>query len=212
MTDSTSPSARPQPTGASERRGPLRPGQRVQLKDAKGRLNTITLTPGGQFHSYQGVLRHDDLLGGPDGVVVQNSAGHDYQVLRPLLSDFVLSMPRGATVVYPKDAGQIVTFADIFPGARVLEAGAGSGALTTFLLRAVGEGGLVSSYEQREDFAEIATRNVEQFLGGPHPAWCRMRNWRRCGRVRCSSTWRSKAAAMSKARSPIRWSNATGSN
>ncbi|MDI3330845.1 MAG: tRNA (adenine-N1)-methyltransferase [Micrococcus sp.] len=173
MTDSTSPSAaaRPEPVGASERRGPLRPGQRVQLKDAKGRLNTITLTPGGQFHSYQGVLRHDDLIGGPDGVVVQNSAGHDYQVLRPLLSDFVLSMPRGATVVYPKDAGQIIQMADIFPGARVVEAGVGSGGLSISLLRAVGDLGELHSYERRPEFADVARANVQTFFGGEHPAW-----------------------------------------
>ena len=98
-----------EPTGVSARRGPLRAGQRVQIKDAKGRLNTITLLPGGEFHSYQGVLRHDDLIGGFEGVVVENSAGQPYQVLRPLLNDFVLSMPRGATVVYPKDACLLYT-------------------------------------------------------------------------------------------------------
>ena len=161
----------PAPTGVSARRGPLRAGQRVQIKDAKGRLNTITLIPGGQFHSYQGVLRHDDLIGGPEGVVVQNSSGHDYQVLRPLLNDFVLSMPRGATVVYPKDAGQIVQQADIFPGAVVVEAGVGSGALSMSLLRAIGDGGRLHSYERREDFAEIARANVESFFGAEHPAW-----------------------------------------
>ena len=168
MTEQTPTSA---PTGVSARRGPLRAGQRVQIKDAKGRLNTITLIPGGQFHSYQGVLRHDDLIGGPEGVVVQNSSGHDYQVLRPLLNDFVLSMPRGATVVYPKDAGQIVQQADIFPGAVVVEAGVGSGALSMSLLRAVGDGGQLHSYERREDFAEIARANVESFFGAEHPAW-----------------------------------------
>ena len=161
----------PAPTGVSARRGPLRAGQRVQIKDAKGRLNTITLIEGGQFHSYQGVLRHDDLIGGPEGVVVQNSSGHDYQVLRPLLNDFVLSMPRGATVVYPKDAGQIVQQADIFPGAVVVEAGVGSGALSMSLLRAIGDGGRLHSYERREDFAEIARANVESFFGAEHPAW-----------------------------------------
>ncbi|GAA4777773.1 tRNA (adenine-N1)-methyltransferase [Citricoccus nitrophenolicus] len=164
-------SARHAPTGAGERRGPLRPGQRVQLKDAKGRLNTVTLTEGGQFHSYQGVLHHDDLIGGPDGVVVSNSAGHDYQVLRPLLSDFVLSMPRGATVVYPKDAGQIVQMADVFPGATVVEAGVGSGGLSISLLRAVGDYGQLHSYERREEFADVARANVQTFFGGQHPAW-----------------------------------------
>lgn len=143
----------------------------MQIKDAKGRMNTITLAQGGQFHSYQGVLRHDDLIGGPEGVVVQNSSGHEYQVLRPLLNDFVLSMPRGATVVYPKDSAQIVQLADIFPGAHVVEAGVGSGALSISLLRAVGDQGSVHSYELREEFAQIAKGNVEAFFGQEHPGW-----------------------------------------
>lgn len=167
--DTAAPAGRP--AGVTARRGPLRAGQRVQIKDAKGRLNTITLLPGGEFHSYQGVLRHDDLIGGPEGIVVQNSSGHAYQVLRPLLNDFVLSMPRGATVVYPKDAGQIVQQADIFPGAVVVEAGVGSGALSMSLLRAVGDAGRLHSYERRAEFAEIARGNVESFFGGVHPAW-----------------------------------------
>ena len=160
-----------EPTGVSARRGPLRAGQRVQIKDAKGRLNTITLLPGGEFHSYQGVLRHDDLIGGFEGVVVENSAGQPYQVLRPLLNDFVLSMPRGATVVYPKDAAQIVQQADIFPGAVVVEAGVGSGALSMSLLRAVGDHGRLHSYERRPEFADVARANVEAFFGAEHPAW-----------------------------------------
>ncbi len=102
---------------------------------------------------------------------MQTTGGVDYLALRPLLADFVLAMPRGAAVVYPKDAAQIVGMADIFPGARVVEAGAGSGALTCSLLRAVGDGGQVSSYERRADFAQIARENVERFFGGPHPAW-----------------------------------------
>ena len=160
-----------EPTGVSARRGPLRAGQRVQIKDAKGRLNTITLLPGGEFHSYQGVLRHDDLIGGFEGVVVENSAGQPYQVLRPLLNDFVLSMPRGATVVYPKDAAQIVQQADIFPGAVVVEAGVGSGALSMSLLRAVCDHGRLHSYERRPEFADVARANVEAFFGAEHPAW-----------------------------------------
>ena len=115
------------------------------------------------------------MIGQPEGIVVVSTGGTPYVAFRPLLSDFVLSMPRGATVVYPKDAAQIVGLADIFPGARVLEAGAGSGALSCSLLRAVGESGQVVSYERRADFAEIAARNVEIFFGGPHPAWeCRV--------------------------------------
>lgn len=159
------------PVGAMARRGPLRAGERVQLKDDRGRMNTITLTEGGQFHSYQGVLNHDELINGPEGVVVHNSANRQYQVLRPLLNDFVLSMPRGATVVYPKDAGQIIQQADIFPGARVVEAGVGSGALSISLLRAVGEHGQLTSYERRENFAEIAHGNVTTFFGEEHPGW-----------------------------------------
>src|SRR4051812_40174935 len=159
------------PTGAAVRRGPLRAGDRVQLTDPKGRLHIITLTPGREFHTHRGLFRHDDLIGRPEGTVVRNTAGIEYLALRPLLADYVLSMPRGAAVVYPKDAGQIVAMADIFPGARVVEAGVGSGALSMSLLRAVGDEGLVHSYERRGDFADIARVNVETFFGGRHPAW-----------------------------------------
>jgi tRNA (adenine57-N1/adenine58-N1)-methyltransferase catalytic subunit len=159
------------PTGARHRRGPFRPGERVQLTDPKGRLHTITLHPGREFHTHHGRFGHDELIGRPEGWVVANTAGIEYLALRPLLSDFVLSMPRGAAVVYPKDAGQIIAMADIFPGARVVEAGVGSGALTMSLLRAVGDTGLVHSYERRADFADIARANIETFFGGPHPAW-----------------------------------------
>ena len=141
-------------------RGPFRSGERVQLTDPKGRMHTTTLREGGELHTHHGVLFHDQLIGLPDGSVVANSAGHEYLALRPLLRDFVMSMPRGAQVVYPKDAAQIVHEGDIFPGARVLEAGAGSGALTCSLLRAVGPEGRVTSYELREDHAEHALRNV----------------------------------------------------
>ena len=150
---------------------PLAEGDRVQLTDPKGRRHTITLVTGKQFHTHQGALAHDDLIGGPEGVVVTSTGGTAYLALRPLLSDFVLSMPRGATVVYPKDAAQIVGMADLHPGAHVVEAGAGSGALTCSLLRAVGNDGRVSSYERRSEFAEVARRNVEAFFGGPVPAW-----------------------------------------
>ncbi len=161
----------PRPTGADIRRGPLRVGDRVQLTDPRGRLHTITLAAGGQFHTHKGFLLHDDLLGRPEGSVVRSTAGIEYLALRPLLSDYVLSMPRGAAVVYPKDAGQIVAMADIYPGARVVEAGVGSGALTMSLLRAVGDGGSLHSIERREDFAAIARGNVESMFGTPHPAW-----------------------------------------
>jgi len=159
------------PTGAAHRRGPFAPGDRVQLTDPKGRMHTITLATGKEFHTHKGSIQHDELIGSPEGSVITTTGNVTYLAMRPLLSDFVLSMPRGAAVVYPKDAGQVVHMADIFPGARVVEAGVGSGALTMSLLRAVGDDGRVSSYERRADFADIARDNVEAFFGGPHPAW-----------------------------------------
>lgn len=158
-------------TGADLRRGPFRAGDRVQLTDPKGRLHTITLEPGRSFHTHRGHISHDDLIGAPDGSVVRHSSGADYLALRPLLTDYVLSMPRGAQVVYPKDAGQIVTYADIFAGATVVEAGVGSGALSLSLLRAVGDTGRLLSFERREDFAQIARANARAFFGHDHPAW-----------------------------------------
>ena len=152
-------------------RGPLEPGDQVQLTDPKGRQHRLVLTPGRTFHTHRGAVAHDDLIGQPEGSVVVSSGGTAYVALRPLLADYSLSMPRGAAVVYPKDAGQILAQADIYAGARVIEAGAGSGALSCWLLRAVGEGGLLVSYERRPDFAEIARANVERYFGGPHPSW-----------------------------------------
>jgi len=149
----------------------LQPGDRVQLTDPKGRLHTVTLEPGKSFHTHRGAIAHDDLLGRPEGIVVTSTSGTSYLAVRPLLADYVLSMPRGAAVIYPKDAGQIVMMGDVFPGARVIEAGAGSGALTCALLRAVGADGTITSYERREDFADTARRNVERFCGGPPPNW-----------------------------------------
>ena len=160
-----------EPTGAAHRRGPFRAGDRAQLTDPKGRLHTITLQAGKHFHTHRGSFAHDELIGAPEGSVVTTTGGTSYLALRPLLADFVLSMPRGAAVVYPKDSGQIVAMADVFPGARVLEAGVGSGALAMALLRAVGDDGLLASYERRADFADVARANVESFFGGPHPAW-----------------------------------------
>ncbi|HEY3870864.1 MAG TPA: tRNA (adenine-N1)-methyltransferase [Actinocrinis sp.] len=154
-----------------DRIGPFRAGDLVQLTDTKGRHHTFALQAGKQFHTHKGSFEHDALIGQPEGSVVRTTGGMDYVALRPLLSDYVLSMPRGAAVVYPKDAAQIVAMADLYPGARVLEAGVGSGALTCSLLRAVGNTGSVHSYERREDFARIAEKNVRAFFGGPHPAW-----------------------------------------
>lgn len=160
-----------QSTTLPARRGPFRPGDRVQLTDPKGRTHMLVLEPGRSFHTHRGALQHDEIIGREEGSVVTSTGGTAYLALRPLLTDYVLSMPRGAQVIYPKDAAQIVAMGDIFPGAKVLEAGAGSGALTCWLLRAVGAEGEVHSYEQRPDFAEIARRNVESYFGGPHPAW-----------------------------------------
>jgi tRNA (adenine57-N1/adenine58-N1)-methyltransferase len=147
------------------------PGDRVQLTDPKGRLHTIVLVPGKIFHTHRGGLAHDDLIGLPEGSVVTSAAGTAYLALRPLLSDYVLSMPRGAQVIYPKDAGQIVAMGDVFPGAKVLEAGAGSGALACSLLRAIGEHGELHSYELRPEFAEVAKRNVIAFWGDEPKNW-----------------------------------------
>ncbi len=152
-------------------RGPLRAGEWVRLTDAKGRRHNLRLEPGKRFFTNKGHLDHDDLIGREEGFAIDSSAGGSYLVFRPLLSEYVVSMPRGAAVVYPKDAAQIVSAADIFPGSTVVEAGAGSGALTCSLLRAVGPHGRVLSFERREDFAEVARRNVTQFFGGDHPAW-----------------------------------------
>ncbi|WP_309650663.1 tRNA (adenine-N1)-methyltransferase [Nocardioides sp.] len=156
-------------------RGPLRAGEWVRLVDTKGRKHNICLEAGKSFHTNRGGMSHDDLIGREEGFTITSTSGGQYLVFRPLLSEFVVSMPRGAAVVYPKDAAQIVAMADIFPGADVVEAGVGSGALTCSLLRAVGPFGHVTSYERREEFADVARKNVHQFFGAPdgetHPAW-----------------------------------------
>ncbi len=146
-------------------------GDRVQLTDPKGRLHTVVLEPGKQFHTHRGAIEHDHLIGAPEGSVVMSTANTGYLALRPLLADFVLSMPRGAQVIYPKDAAQIVGFGDVGPGMRVLEAGAGSGALSCSLLRAVGTMGSLTSYERREDFADVARSNVGAFFGEVPANW-----------------------------------------
>ncbi|MCE4024754.1 tRNA (adenine-N1)-methyltransferase [Microbacterium sp. Au-Mic1] len=151
--------------------GPFREGDRVQLTGPKGRMHTVTLRAEGELHTHHGVLRHRDLIGLPDGSVVANSSGNEYLALRPLLRDFVMSMPRGAAIVYPKDAAQILTQADIFPGATVVEAGVGSGALSLSLLRAIGPSGRLVSFERRDDFADVARANVETFLGELPETW-----------------------------------------
>ncbi|MBK9696772.1 MAG: tRNA (adenine-N1)-methyltransferase [Propionibacteriaceae bacterium] len=153
------------------RTGPFAAGERVALTDAKGRRHSIVLTPGGTFHTTRGGISHDTLIGAPEGSVVSSAGGSAYLAFRALMEEFTVTMPRGAAVVYPKDAAHILVQTDIFPGARVLEAGAGSGALSIFLLRAIGQHGRLYSYERRADFAAIARRNVESFYGEPHPAW-----------------------------------------
>lgn len=155
----------------SRRTGPFVTGDRVQLTDAKGRHYTMVLAEGGEFHTHRGIVAHDAVIGQPEGSVVKSTNGDAFLVLRPLLIDYVLSMPRGAQVIYPKDAAQIVHEGDVFPGARVLEAGAGSGALTCSLLRAVGSAGEVISYEIRDDHAEHARRNVSTFFGEDPDNW-----------------------------------------
>lgn len=152
-------------------RGPFRAGDRVQLTGPRDRLHSITLTPGEVFHTHRGSLAHDDLLGLPEGSVVESSTAESYLALRPLLADFVMSMPRGAAIVYPKDAAQIVSLADIAPGCTVVEAGVGSGALSLWLLRAIGPTGRLLSFERREEFAEIARANVAAHSGGAPQNW-----------------------------------------
>ena len=144
-------------------------GDRALLVDAKRRRHLITLADGGEFHTHAGVLAHDDIIGQPDGVTVRTTRNARLTAVRPTLAEYVLEMPRGAQVIYPKDLGPIMILADVFPGARVLESGVGSGALTLALLRAVGEHGRVTGYEIRDDFARRARTNVEGFLGADVP-------------------------------------------
>jgi tRNA A58 N-methylase Trm61 len=159
------------PVKARTQRGPFGAGDQVQLTDPKGRMHQIVLSAGGTFHTHRGSLSHDDLIGAPEGSVVIASSGTAYVALRPLLADYTLAMKRGATIVYPKDAAQILAYADVFPGARVLEAGAGSGALSCWLLRAIGPDGELVSFEARPDFAEIARENVRKYFGEVPPWW-----------------------------------------
>lgn len=146
-------------------------GDRVQLTDAKGKVHTITLKPDGEWHTHKGWVVHNSVVGLPEGSVVETTAGLKFLAFKPLLSDFVLSMPRGATIVYPKDAAFIVGFADIAPGVQVLEAGVGSGALSISLLRAVGSNGSVDSFERRDEFAQVARKNVEMYFGNTPTNW-----------------------------------------
>lgn len=140
----------------------FRAGDRALLIDKKHRRYLVTLAEGGEFHSHAGFVAHDDVIGRPEGHTVRSTRGQSYVALRPTLSDFVLKMPRGAQVIYPKDLGPILMLADIGPGMRVFESGVGSGALSMTMLRA---GAHVTGYELRDDFANRAQRNVRDFLG-----------------------------------------------
>ena len=142
--------------------GPFEPGERALLVDTRGRRFMIRLQPGATFHFHGGTVPHDLILGSPEGTEVHSALGARLLCYRPTLADFVLKMPRGAQVVYPKDLGPLLMLADIFPGARVFESGVGSGAVSMTLLRA---GADVVGYELRPDFAARARRNVESFLG-----------------------------------------------
>jgi tRNA (adenine57-N1/adenine58-N1)-methyltransferase len=146
-------------------------GDKVQLTGPKDRLYTITLIEGGSFGTHRGDILHNDIIGKPEGSVIVNGFGVEYLALRPLLTDFVMSMPRGAAIIYPKDSAQIIVEADIFPGARVIEAGVGSGALSLYLLRAIGQAGRLDSFERREEFANIARSNVITHSGRDPKNW-----------------------------------------
>ena len=146
-------------------------GDRIQLTDPKGKLYSFTITAGKEWHTHKGWIVHDDLVGLPEGSVVSTTAGLKFTAFIPLLYDYVLSMPRGATIVYPKDAAMIVGVADVYPGSRVLEAGVGSGALSLSILRAVGSEGRLHSFERRDDFAEIARKNVADYFGTVPKNW-----------------------------------------
>ena len=141
---------------------PFEPGEPVLLVDRKSRRYLFDLAAGREFHTHTGVIAHDEIIGAPEGSRLRSTRGSSFLALRPTLADAVLKMPRGAQVIYPKDIGPILMLADILPGARVLEAGIGSGALSMALLRA---GAVVTGYERREDFCARARANVERFCG-----------------------------------------------
>ena len=144
---------------------PLEPGERILLVDARGRRYLVLLRSGETWHSHGGALVHDALIGAEEGVEVRSATGMVFRAFRPRMADFVLKMPRGAQVVYPKDVGAILVHCDVFPGSRVLEAGTGSGSLTIALCRAAGPEGRVVSYELRPEFLATAARNIEAFFG-----------------------------------------------
>ena len=142
--------------------GNLLEGEIIQFVDLKDRRYLVTLESGKEFHSHSGLIRHDDVIGKPEGRLVRSSRNGSYLVIRPTLAELILKMPRGAQVIYPKDLGPILMIADIYPGARVFESGVGSGALSMTMLRA---GAVITGYELREDFAQRARKNVRELLG-----------------------------------------------
>jgi tRNA (adenine57-N1/adenine58-N1)-methyltransferase len=154
--------------------GPFEAGERVLLVDQRGRRYLLTLEAGATWHSHGGGLAHDVLIGSAEGTVARSPTGMAFRAFRPRLADFVLKMPRGAQVVYPKDVGAILVEADVFPGSRVLEAGTGSGSLTLALCRATGPEGRVVSYDLRAEFQSGAARNIEAFFG-KLPDWLELR-------------------------------------
>ncbi len=143
----------------------------MQLTDTRGIKVTITTVPGAILHTHRGQIPHDSLIGNDEGSMTTSTRGIDYLVQRPQLDDYVLGMPRQAAVIYPKDAARIVALGDVGFGSRVLEAGVGSGALTCYLLKAVGPSGAVMSLERRSDFAEVARENVSRWFGGTPRSW-----------------------------------------
>lgn len=166
--DQSDPKPGPRHPGHAD---PLSPGDTVVLIDRKRRRYLVALETGGEFHYHGGAVAHDDILGRPEGCEVRSAKSNRLLVLRPTSADWTVKAPRGAQVVYPKDQAMIVGLADIAPGVHVVEAGAGSGALTSALLRAVGPTGMVTSFERREEFARVAERNVVRRWGEPPENW-----------------------------------------
>ena len=154
--------------------GPFEAGERALLLDQRGRRYLVTLKTGETWHSHGGALELEQLIGAPEGTEVRSASGMSFRAFRPRMADFVLKMPRGAQVVYPKDVGPILIEADVYPGSRVVEAGTGSGAMTIALCRATGPEGRVVSYDLRPEFQEQAARNVESFFG-KMPDWLELR-------------------------------------
>lgn len=156
---------------ARRQTGPISADELIQITDPRGTKKTITTTPGATLHTHRGQISHDDIIGSDEGSTILSTRGIEYLIQRPGLDDYVLGMPRGAAVIYPKDAARIIALADVGPGARILEAGVGSGALSCYLLRAAGPDGSVVSVERRSDFAEIARENVSRWFGGMPHSW-----------------------------------------